>query len=102
VSDAQTRIERLEAAISVQQVLIRTLAELLIEHEISSASDWRATLRNAIDRWHELIDSDRTTSKTAASLQEQDREMARQMTDGIFSQIDAWAQTERGRQKGLW
>jgi len=86
------RIERLEAALSVQQILLRTLAELLIEREVGASSDWPAALRDRIDRWHELIDYDRTTSKSPQALQEADREFARQIAEGIFSQISAWGQ----------
>lgn len=95
MSDLIPAVRQLEAAVSVQQILLRTLAGILIEREISSASDRGAALREIVDRWHELIDYDRTTSATPEVLQEADREMARQMVETLSDQISAWVVGKR-------
>ncbi len=71
------RWRKVTDAIAIDQMLLRTLAAVLITREVKRSDDPDATLREITEQWHRAIDFYGTTARVPETMEEQDKEKAR-------------------------
>jgi hypothetical protein len=74
-------------AISVDQMLLRTLAAVLITREVKRSDDADAALHEITEQWHRAIDFYGTTAPVPEAMEEQDKEKARVHIDLISEMV---------------
>lgn len=75
--------EHIAAAVATEQIFLRSLCAVLIEREISRAPDPNAALREIVERTQLAIDFYQIDRPTSQAAMDQDKEMARLLTEGV-------------------
>jgi hypothetical protein len=76
-------LRKISDAISIDQMLLRTLPAVFITREVKLSDDPDATLREITEQWHRIIDFYGTTAKVPDATMEQEKEKARIHIDMI-------------------
>jgi hypothetical protein len=64
-------------AVSLEQMLLRTFALVLMTREIKRSEDPDETLREITEQWHRVVDFYGTTAQVPEAILERDKEKAR-------------------------
>jgi hypothetical protein len=81
--------QKLSAAISVEQMLMRTLAGILIAREMDRAPNPEAALRQIVKSWTRALDFYAIDLPTRPDLFQDDLEIARMTVDSIATLASA-------------